>query len=327
VESGAEGEEEGWSMSECIEPVRFTDGMKSNAAFYGSPAGSLDGLDDNFLIKHMIARVLHEILKQDSSLRRVTECEADYTMLAMSTCGNIKWVQSGMPRIVLGDSMAALLTATRAPGFNALPYMHFVIEIPRRFLPVDMDAPDNWPTWVHVSRFDHGEGVCSMYVEAGSSFLSERHPRVIASFREDDLLAEDVKATQIKEVGERAKYFTDADLQRVMRLVGNVSAYVSQYRECVTRRNPVSSVDRVFDVRAPRDIVIDRDFRDRVASLASSRTMAAARQALRHIVRGHWKMQAHGQKLSERSMKWIAPYLRGREDLGRVIEKTVRLDA
>ncbi len=231
-------------------------------------------------------------------------------------CFSHIWQACGCPRFVLSDSMAALLSATRAPALERLPFDAIVIEVPRRFAIAPGDSSAVW---------------ISAGLPAGSDILrvsawGNDRTGLQASFRMvDGQPIEEDHVTRRKgdDTGEQQR-----GIRLAVRLLANTVAYVSQHRECVIeRRRPRSSDIRTFvaDVIPPSNVQVSREFRARAAELILSRSFGAARQALAHMVRGHWRNQHVGEKRSERRLTWVRPHLRGNELLGRVMSRIERI--
>jgi len=123
---------------------------------------------------------------------------------------------------------------------------------------------------------------------------------------------------------ERASRSTEAarhlvfDMRRATRIAANAVAFVTTYRASVERREGTPADVRVLDVACPRELHVDRFFRDQVKELVAARTIPRARGVLEHFVRGHWRE-------SEEDLIWIAPYRRGDSNIGRVVSRVERL--
>lgn len=224
-----------------------------------------------------------------------------------------EFVNNGAPTYVLSHSIAAALTATKAPAlpFAHCPFSAFLIEIPSEFLPL---AGHTRPkVWVSVLAVDAMRAVAVHVDGCGSEVnLTAVMPDGIggdAWFREEGLgnLASPQDKTIVFE------------MRLAMRLASNTVAFVTAYRESVKRRVGTPSDVRLLDVACPREVCVDRAFRDQVISLVGARTIPRARGVLAHLVRGHWRH--NGEKLL-----WIAPYARGDEKIGKIVVRVERIE-
>lgn len=221
------------------------------------------------------------------------------------------------PTYVLGHSVAAALTATKAPSkvFECCPYSAFIVEAPSEFLPFAFDdRPKRARHFVSVLRTEtmssialHKQGIESLTHLTGLKHAEDREP-FDHIFREAGL--------------PHAQNARDLlfDARLAVRLVLNTIAYVTTYRESVARRKGTSLDIRLLDVNCPREVQIDKAFRDQVIALVGARTIPRARGVLAHLVRGHWKRVGANKQLA-----LIAAYRRGDEKIGRAVERTERI--
>jgi hypothetical protein len=221
------------------------------------------------------------------------------------------WQAAGRPRLVLTESLAAILSLTRSPplAWDRLPYPAMMLEVPRRFLP--LPGPAHLPVWIFLGRV----GRIGIFADG------TRPLEMCARAYQGGETSEDL-----------AERSGDPVLARVaLRLAANVTAFVTQHRECVVRRSAarasaITDADSVFDVRPPADLQVSRVLRDHAAALVAARSVEGARRVLSHVVRGHWKHQVHGAARAERKLIFVAPYARGEESLGRVADRITKLE-
>lgn len=230
---------------------------------------------------------------------------------------------AGGPAFVLSHSIAAALTATCAPAipFTRLPYPAFFIEVPSEYLPIPdhpnrgRDFPKRWisvvstPVMRAVSL--HTQGFMSVaYVQAQND-LSPIGEEIMREACLGSISGLDPSRVR------QASF----EMQLAVRLASNVVAYVTAYRESVTelRRSFPADV-QVLDVSAPREVIVDCQFRMHVKDLVAARTIPRARGVLRHLVRGHWRTLP-----GKEDLLWIAPYRRGDLNIGRIVERIDRL--
>lgn len=219
--------------------------------------------------------------------------------------------EAGAPTYVLSHSIAAALTATRAPtvAFAHCPYDAFLIEVPSEFLPIpNIPPPLRTKCWIAVLVTPQIRAV-SLHAEGirGVSFVEGYGP-----FGQDASFGEEFVRSS-----HGSLHF---ETRLAVRLASNTIAYVVAHRASVTRREGTPSDVRLLDVGAPHDVRIDREFRMMVRDLVAARTIPRARGVLAHMVRGHWKRAG-----VDKGLIWIAPYRRGDENIGRVVERIDRL--
>ncbi len=218
-----------------------------------------------------------------------------------------EFVRNGSPTFVLSHSIAAALTATRAPKlmFSECPYSAFLIEVPSEFLPLPGEPAQRPKRWVSVLVTETMRAV-SIHVKGCGAHAQFQARDPEKSRAIDDLVREEAAA--------------NADLfhmRLAIRIASNTIAFVTTYKESVKKRLGMPSDVRLLDVSCPQEVCVDREFRDRVIALVSAKTIPRARGVLAHLVRGHWR--------GDKERIWIAPYRRGDGNIGRVVERTTRL--
>lgn len=226
------------------------------------------------------------------------------------------WVQLGAQVYELQHSIAALLAATRSPplDFERLPHLAFIIKVPAAFLPVrDNRSAD---VFVCVTNSKATTGAAGAH-RTQLGIWRDVDGEIAWIFGDDSSLLEDASIAEV-EPDRRREWLL------AIRMVANAVAFITEHRECVERISK-EGVRAVHSVRPPRDVVIDRAFRDRVSALVRAGTQTEVRSALAHMVRGHWRNQAVGEGRSERKLTWVRPHRRGDESLGIVTKRTERI--
>lgn len=232
-----------------------------------------------------------------------------------------EFVSNGAPTFVLSHSIAAALSATRAPqmAFSHCPYSAFLIEVPSEFLPMEGFVPQA-KRWISVLMTDflraiaiHTKGATSE-IHLQGIYPEGADVEIQWLFREEGFG---------KNATEAAKPLL-FEMRLASRLAANVIAFVTAYKDNVSLRTGTPSSKpsdvRWLDVGCPREVRVDRSFRDHVKTLIASRTIPRARGVLAHLVRGHWRSVTGKEQLI-----WIAPYQRGDAHIGRVVERIERL--
>jgi hypothetical protein len=227
------------------------------------------------------------------------------------------WARAGRPTYILSHSVAALLAATRAPPISSdrLPHRALLIKVPREFLPLEgsFESPDSW---LEVQSFRDESGVRGVAVLA----VADSDTLCIPV-----LLADEGCQNEEAAFGRATDRFMKLGLH-ASRIARNAIAFISSHRECVSKQFSVSKRNaQTFTVGAPNNVSISREFRDAVVALCSDPGFSGAKRVLAHMVRGHWRNQACGEKRAERKMIWVQPHMRGDESLGRVVERIERI--
>ena len=234
------------------------------------------------------------------------------------------WTKDGRPVYQLNHSIAALLATTKSEPlqWDRLPLRTFVIDVPHDFCPVFCDHPRQVPARVLIAVSSVG------YVpDLGGIFgtVCGDNLCVFGKTRGDEgsgSTVRDPMATSRKDQLDRK----DHAIKIAMRLASNTITFITEYKDCVNRApGGAHGPSNVQIVSTPRDIVVDRSFRDLAKDLVGSRTFAGTKRALSHLVRGHWRSQAVGTGRQERRLTWVRPHRRGDEALGQVVARTHRL--
>lgn len=236
--------------------------------------------------------------------------DTDFRCDALESAFCLNWRKSGFPTFVLTDSMAALLALTRSPpvDMDHAPHPAFVIEVPKRFVPLESKRPTITIAVESYAAMGISEGAGSIGVIPDSDTTSRWASTGGAQHLDENLRAEPWMLVSI-------------------RVVANVIAYLNEHRPGTERVPQISKAGAapVFEIRPPRDIAIDRAFRDAASTLVNAGNINAVRGVLSHYVRGHWRNQATGPGHSERRLTWVRPHRRGDESLGRVVERIERI--
>lgn len=244
------------------------------------------------------------------------------------------WHAEGCPRFVLSASVASLLVSTKAPEVTEdtlqSPYDVMLVEVPGEWT----SLPGTGPLFVLLTRMNLDETPATLIVvgrryppppAAGSpQRKEEERPQVCARLLLGTRSLDETHYDpyRLRDGGRAPPYFTEA-----VRYLVNTCCMVTAYRESAPKRvgknAPKGAV--IHDVRPPLDVAVTADFRRYAANLVADRRIAERKDALLHIVRGHWKRQVVGSGRSDRELIWIKPYQRGVAQLGRVIEKVINI--
>ena len=262
----------------------------------------------------------------DRLLKRSAELHPDWgnyehLMMLAEVQFSALWVQSGRITYELTHSLAALFSLTSSPNLDRLPHPAFAIKVPREFLPCEGTGGPSADSWIAVGE------------RSGTA--------AILTIADSDTMPLTVSYCAIPETGTTLEKMPNSPQQGSQweaharigalgrRLATNTIAYVTARHDQPgrvevkqARREPEQTT---FVVRPPRDVVIDRDFREAARAAAKATNLIGTRRALAHFVRGHWRNQAVGTNWTDRSLRWIQPHRRGDESLGSVIARAERL--
>lgn len=238
-----------------------------------------------------------------------------------------RWADQAFPTVTMGEKFCAALLATHIPEDMLdevqAPWKAFVIEIPGRMLSVfdegvmertritrvvvhKCDAPDQDP-WHWIALGEKGQHVWR------TGFAEQIiRPVDLDKHKASYELGSDEWRTDLSR-DERLYVL-------VSRLVFNVCLAISdpamirpvgsshkRHKEREGRKGPPEQ--RVFQVGQP----INLDCRDAIREYIEGER-PASQLKIQSLVRGHYKRQPYGPKLSLRRRQWILPYWRGPED-------------
>lgn len=218
------------------------------------------------------------------------------------------WFRSGLPRVVIGEKLAASLCATRVPPecveHVKMPWPSFVIDLPMGLL--------GWPG-------QYAKHVCVSSTRGERWEIDAKFPLADGNMGTKAISRLSVtSASEICEEAEDAIKDPDSRINGMgMRFVLGVMIEMNEYR---ASKAPKVGGSRTYAarkgdlrstiVRLTRDVKVDcrQHVRDYIAG-ASGKTLS-----VQHMVRGHWKMQTHGEKSSQRKFIHVEPYWRGPDD-------------
>lgn len=235
------------------------------------------------------------------------------------------WASSGLQQVAVGHKLAASLMATRVPpetldGFGP-PWRAFLVLVPSQLVVVPHAKDSTISCEIdYLSVLDDHEGPVLiarsraredfMLVARGSSW-----PILGANWSTSD---EDL-AEQLTTL-ENARDTTESHrraLSLLWRLAVGASFELAErthVREPRSKRSGVSSrgddLPTVQTYQLTREVVVD--CRDAVGAFVGGRQSNSP--SVQTLVRGHWRLHAHGPGRQERKLLHIEPYWRGPED-------------
>jgi hypothetical protein len=233
-----------------------------------------------------------------------------------------QWRSVGFPRVVIGPRRAAVLMATGVSAEQmpevTPPWPAFFIELTDSPIAINLVAGGTAPIdrlAVHYTSQHHGSPAWTIIAETPAGPSIQRFNVLPKLWLDDKLEHEPVldgySSLEVDDVDRRA-------LTSLSRLVASLCLSFSEpsYVEAARarakgksyrarRRGPPQVTDYVLgdDVRV--------DVREAVGAYVSRGGRAPTVQSL---VRGHWKMQVHGEGRALRRWMHIEPYWRGPED-------------
>ncbi len=235
---------------------------------------------------------------------------------AVSDWFSYKWFACGLPRVSLSHRLAASLCSSHVPADCApevrFPWESFVVDVPDGLLTyTDHDTGVTHPV-LHL--FTAGEGVVGegwwqffMVVGRAPYFLQCISGKIWSAVD----IASDADRLS------RSRDSRDRTWALALRLALGAAMELSAHRPApargtgpVTPRLSRRGEPQCTMVRLTRDVKVDcrQHVRDYIRG-ASDRTLS-----VQHMVRGHWKMQKHGERGSERKFIHVEPYWRGPDD-------------
>lgn len=232
---------------------------------------------------------------------------AVFEFLAAQLCFGMAWARNAFPVVQPGHKYAASLMSTVVHGDVDVrpPWDAFAITLPHDMLgkgvrEIAVYKPAGTDRWVIISD---GET---------TSLLPARSTAELLEFTDSD----DQKMAFGNDTSDLARRFTIL----AQRLVVGVCLSMSD-PACVRRTNEHSRA-RAHHARRqsgePKFLVyqigrpVTVDCRQAVADYLAGRPRSP--RAVQTLVRGHWRNQACGPRLSERRLTWIEPFWKGPDD-------------
>lgn len=232
-----------------------------------------------------------------------------------------RWAVNGFPQIVIGAKHAAALAATKYPD-EVLeevrsPWSSWLIEVPSETLwmsdadlkpipiqriMVGWSSGEKWAmtAYAHDGMALHrwGATIQGLLSPPGNDFRWGENMLFPASTSTIDERAMLIVGRFI--VGVALELASGQNVSRSPK--GRAPAWKPRTQGAP----PIDS--RTYQLKA--DIRVDCRQELREFLLGTRRSVPA----VQHIVRGHWKLQAHGAAMSQRKTIWVQPYWRGPED-------------
>lgn len=272
------------------------------------------GIEDCALVTAAFLKRSRYVAARDAS--HVIDDAFDERIAVEATAAAV-WRRCGGTRFVLSDSVAACFALTkRPPGRIALPFPAFTIEIPKGYMPSQIVGDFGG---VILVAHTPSRIVCHSFVERESS--GGKSGGKLLSFDHD--ADEDTSPTMLDERFATARPISaeaktaEHGASMIIRFIRNLVAWLEAFpvRSAHGKKRRAGDVgvgDSIKDgalIRLSTAVRMDVGMRQAARSmLQGAADFKAAKLAIRHIVRGHWKRQpiSGGHKTI-----FVAPYWRG----------------
>lgn len=243
-----------------------------------------------------------------------------------------RWASFGLPVFQLTHGLAAALLLTEPPPFDAenfkLPFDAFAIVLPQNFIPFLDGDKKSWGECVivhrslgYVTKADSETDVLEVDIRSRERNIWHRQPvEEFASVEQANAVLNADDSRQQYPLVEDDFRTIEVTLRLVRNLVAWVEAHGSGEPEGKRSTNGNYARDSKGNV-LPTTFVLGREVKlspelRRVAAevaLGEKHGGPGWKLRMRYCVRGHWKMQAHGEGHKERKRIFVAPYWKGPE--------------
>ena len=247
----------------------------------------------------------------------------------ISMMGAARWADQAFPRFIMSHSYAAGLMATalseEALDLVRAPYKAFMVDIPDGLLSLhnDRTGKESKIRWVLVQEVASHDGRPWQYVAHTEDSLCLWRHGVDAKF----LCEPELPSNR----WEGCAFIAPKDDRddRVAALIGRLIVGICLSFLDPSNVRPTSkhsrkgreslraSDIRTFRLGKPLKVDCRKDIQDYVSGVKDRV------QSVRTLVRGHWRTQRHGPKLSSRKLIWLQPFWRGPEDGPVLVRPTV----
>jgi hypothetical protein len=253
----------------------------------------------------------------------------------ISMLGAARWADQAFPRFIMSHSYAAGLMAT-ALSEDALelvraPYKAFMIDVPDGLLKLfnERTGRESKIRWVLVHEVESRDGRPWQYIAHTEDSLCLWRHGVDAKY----LCEPELPSNR----WEGAEFISPKDERddRVAALIGRLIVGVclsfldpenvrpsSKHRPAAHYNPERMGVEDIRTFKIGKKLKVDcrQSIEDYVAGVRPRV------QNVRTLVRGHWRMQRHGPKLSLKKPIWLQPFWRGPKDGPVLVRPTVMGD-
>lgn len=288
-------------------------------------------------VSHFLAVVVTHRPRFPLEMQTLFATQASMTYLAQLA----SWYDSGFPKVVVEAPYAASLMATGlteevAPSIRP-PWESFVVELPNSILTYTNKRGDSFPVdqlFVHtVKEGDDLRWIVSTYAGlwemwglpslTTSQLVAKDSEResFLTQFADGAETEQDARVTGFTADNIREVYHQNTRMGLVaQRLVAGVCLAMSDPARLQQLRPKLKA--NILRPKGQRGLPLVKTFilgkpvtvdcRDAVRAYIEGREGSAPKVQI--LVRGHWKMQAHGKGLALRKPLHIEPYWRGPEE-------------
>jgi hypothetical protein len=236
------------------------------------------------------------------------------------------WGQCGRPAYQLTHGLAAALMLTDPPPMQPgerleLPARTFCIMLPEGIVPVFNKGVQGWADliWVNASKNVHVE---SGQEEEFFRWLVEWRSVSVWRDRKPEHLYDEEDERKLEIEGAELVAEDDLCLWSGLKLVRNLCSWLQATDALQNYKRPVAKKRKKSKHKAPkarvyqlgREVKVSPELREMASEIALGKSKHARegwKLRAQHLVRGHWRNQAHGPQRSLRKLIWIEPHTRG----------------
>ena len=239
--------------------------------------------------------------------------------LAIGAHRYVRWANYGMPVYTLDPGTATMLALTdvdRLPLAEVkFPFPTFLIVVePGAPLHIDVEgkAKEVRYVWVHHYTNRAGDPTLQIIATTADGIAVAVPFTYTASGTAGDWLR---KAREPQQYGLAMTAVDLAAIERAVQLVVSLAMHMASTRS--ESSGPRHKFDRArtsaVGLPEPRDWIVARVAMPvEIAKAIRQRGPSLERDlTVRHVVRGHWRMQPYGEGRAQRRATWIAPFWRG----------------
>lgn len=261
-----------------------------------------------------------------TKLDRFSKGEDDPLWFAGEAPWLLAWARDGYNVFDLSPDFVAAMLLTDPSEIDLLslqlPFRGMLFMIPGDFA---RGAEGSSYTKIHIAEIDDSRSL------AIGDMIEDKKRPALAIYATDGIkilstvvAREDLSWSTLEELPDDVTLDDDKEARKtIQRVVLGALAYVTAVDGALTQRFPApvkkkarGDEPRIAHWAIGRTIKIDPEL---VRTARSGSREVALRLKHRHIVRGHYRNQAHGPKHSARRRQWIAPFWRGPEEGARLV--------
>lgn len=253
------------------------------------------------------------------------------TEIVVEMYRHARWAHYGLNVFDLTESLTAGLLLTepsKEPLAGAedlgFPFPVLVFRIPQNYIPLFKDDGMMWADCVRAEWYFDSLGKPMVWWGAQCSGLATWRRAPLAEMH----ISVDYGYVHVLESDPGFVPEDNITIDATWRLISNFCAWINS-RGGLDKSGQRTDKGRISKARREhkgawpvhwivgRDVKLSRELRESVADLVLSRSgkqnRAGWRVRTQHVVRGHWRNQAHGVGRAERRRMWIQPFMRGPE--------------